>query len=253
MSELAVPLRHTGVAGQPVLLLLHGLSSSGSSWGPFAATLPGDVSWLAPDLPGHGRSPSEPPYSFGQFAYACARAAAELPPGPLTVVGHSLGGAVALLLGTGLFGLDVSQVVTIGTKVTWTSDELDGARAVAAKPSKIFDNEQQALGFWRRVAGVGPAVEQDPDDVVVPSGAGWRLGYDQATAALGAAPVEALMAMVTDSVVVRGETDPLLSAADAARLDPNFITVEATGHSPHVEDPRQLATRLGLIPTPAVY
>ncbi len=116
----------------------------------------------------------------------------------------------------------------------------------------MFADQQQALGFWRRVAGIGPDVVGDPADVVVERDGGWQLRYDPATAALGSAPVEELLALVTgDAVIVRGESDPLLSAADAALLDPGFITVEATTHSPHVEDPQQLATRLGLIPTPA--
>lgn len=246
MTELAVPLRHTGAPGAPVLLLLHGLASSGATWSRFAAALPAEFSWLAVDLPGHGRSAHNGPYSFGQFAQATAQAVRPLPDGPLTVVGHSLGGAVALLLGSGLFGLPVSRVVLIGTKLTWSPAELDSARAVAAKAPKVFATRADAESFWRKVAGIDQEAVVDSADVVTEDGGGWRLSYDQAAAALGAAPVRALLPLVAGEVVIaRGEHDPLLSAADAAALDAHTVTVAGTGHSPHVEDPRQLAGQLG--------
>jgi len=46
-------------AGEPVLLLLHGLGATGDVWHAWRPLLtrrwPGR--WLAPDLPGHGGSP----------------------------------------------------------------------------------------------------------------------------------------------------------------------------------------------------
>lgn len=250
-SDLAIPLLAAGggASAGPSAVFVHGLASAGRSWAGFARTLPAGLGWAAVDLPGHGRSGRRKPYSFGHMATEVGRVCATLP-GPVTVVGHSLGGAVALLVGTGLFGADVQRVVTIGTKVRWTDAEIQRARAVAAKPAKVFGGRDDALDFWRRVAGVPGDVALGDElvaDVLAEDDGGWRLSYDPAVAGLGAAPVPELTAMnAAEVVVVRGELDELLTAADAdAAGGGAVVTVPGCGHSPHVQDPRLLATLLG--------
>jgi pimeloyl-ACP methyl ester carboxylesterase len=244
-SDLAVPLAFPGDG--PSVVLVHGLASAGRSWAGFAEALPAGVGRVAVDLPGHGRSARRTPYSFGDMAAEVGRVCATLP-GPVTLVGHSLGGAVALLVGTGLFGADVRRVVTIGTKVRWTAAELARAHAVARKPAKVFGGRDEALHFWRRVAGVPadtPLGDELVADVLAEDAGGWRLSYDPAVAGLGAAPVRELTAInKAEVIVVRGELDELLPAADAAGGG-TVLTVPGCGHSPHIEDPRLLATLLG--------
>ncbi|MEI4272707.1 alpha/beta fold hydrolase [Klenkia sp. LSe6-5] len=85
-----------GTAG-PVLLLLHGLLGSGASFGPALDELARDHRVLAPDLVGHGLS--EKPagdYSLGSFATQARDLLTVLDVDAATVVGHSLGGGVAL-------------------------------------------------------------------------------------------------------------------------------------------------------------
>ncbi|AIJ25511.1 alpha/beta hydrolase fold protein [Amycolatopsis methanolica 239] len=74
------------------------------------------------DLPGHGRSEPLPRYSFG----ALAAAVAEVVPAGTTVavLGHSLGGVVALTLASGWFGVRVSGACGLGMKVRWSDEEL---------------------------------------------------------------------------------------------------------------------------------
>lgn len=239
----------TNVSGS--VLLLHGLASAARSWDGFAAQLPEGLECRAPDLRGHGanRDAAAAPYSFGALALDAARLAATLPP-PVTVIGHSLGGAVALLVGSGLFGVHVDRVVAIDTKVRWTEAELDRATAVAGRAPKLFTTHEEALRFWRLVAGVPAETAVDEslaDAVLTTEGGSWRLSYDLAVAALGAAPVQALIALCEAEVqLVRGEDDPMVSADDIALpgiLAP--ITVPGSGHSPHVERPEELARLLG--------
>lgn len=77
--------------GDRRVLLLHGLTSSGATWWRLADALAADGYRVhAPDLRGHGRSPRAD-------AYAVADYVADLESGPWDlVVGHSLGGAVAV-------------------------------------------------------------------------------------------------------------------------------------------------------------
>jgi pimeloyl-ACP methyl ester carboxylesterase len=103
-----------GGRGEPVLALLHGLGATGDVWDGWRPLLarrwPGR--WVAPDLPGHGGSPPLDDYTFDGFAAAVAGA---IPPGAEPVVlGHSLGGAVALALASGDFGVPVRAVIGLG-------------------------------------------------------------------------------------------------------------------------------------------
>ena len=75
-------------------LLIHGLSSNSTTWWRVADALKSD-GWgvTTPDLRGHGTAPRAASYSFADYA-------SELPPGPWDlIVGHSLGGTIAVLLG----------------------------------------------------------------------------------------------------------------------------------------------------------
>jgi pimeloyl-ACP methyl ester carboxylesterase len=90
-----------GGTGEPTLLLLHGLGGTGEVWRGLEEQLaerwPGN--WIVPDLPGHGRSVENAPYSFGRMTAAVAEAVTGV--GPLVVLGHSLGGVLALTLSSG--------------------------------------------------------------------------------------------------------------------------------------------------------
>lgn len=79
------------------VLLLHGLGSAGPVWSRVAEVLAdGDHSCLAPDLRGHGESPRAPDYTLDGYAEDVIKTCS----GPWDlVVGHSLGGAVAVRAG----------------------------------------------------------------------------------------------------------------------------------------------------------
>ena len=80
--------------GEP-LLLVHGLGGSAANWLALAPLLLPGRRLIVPDLPGHGGS--DPlPAAASLTAYADNLAA--LLEGPAAVVGHSLGGAIALRL-----------------------------------------------------------------------------------------------------------------------------------------------------------
>src|SRR5688572_8069530 len=110
-----------GGEGEPLLLLLHGLGATGdvwSGWWPaLARRWPGR--WLAPDLPGHGGSAALPAYTFDALAEALVPLVE--PAGRTVVLGHSLGGVVALALAA---RSSVAAVVGLGIKVSWNDEEL---------------------------------------------------------------------------------------------------------------------------------
>jgi pimeloyl-ACP methyl ester carboxylesterase len=119
MGELRV---QRGGDGEPQLLLIHGLGGTGDVWRGWRPLLeerwPG--AWLAPDLPGHGRSAPLPAYTFDALAAALVDAVGDH---QTVVFGHSLGGVVGLALAA--TGTAVSAVVGLGIKVAWTDEELE--------------------------------------------------------------------------------------------------------------------------------
>jgi pimeloyl-ACP methyl ester carboxylesterase len=77
----------------PPLLLVHGLGGAAWNFSELAPLLPGRR-LIIPDLPGHGASSPLPAPSLAGFADLLA----EILDGPVDVLGHSLGGVVALRL-----------------------------------------------------------------------------------------------------------------------------------------------------------
>jgi pimeloyl-ACP methyl ester carboxylesterase len=253
-------------AGDPVLLLLHGLGATGEVWSGLVESLrdrwPGTV--LVPDLPGHGRSEPLSRYSFGALAGAVASA---LPPGPVAVLGHSLGGVVGLTLASGWFGVRVPAVCGLGIKVRWTPEELAKAAELAARPAKVFGTREEAMDRALKVAGlaglvpslesgVAPVAEADVMTAVVVAAAtaaglvaeptglvpeGWRLSLDQAAFGVGEPDLPGLLTACRASVVLAaGERDPMSPRAHLVELRPDAVELAGLGHNAHVEDPSAL-------------
>src|SRR5215207_1010858 len=81
----------------PVLLLLHGIANSSETWEPVAADLAEHFTVVAPDLLGHGASATpRGDYSLGAHASGARDVLTALGIERATVVGHSLGGGIAM-------------------------------------------------------------------------------------------------------------------------------------------------------------
>src|SRR5215217_2423117 len=81
----------------PLLLLIHGITSSSANWEPVLPLLEERFTVVAPDLLGHGAS-AKPQGDYSLGAYACLVRDLLLALGHerATIVGHSLGGGVAM-------------------------------------------------------------------------------------------------------------------------------------------------------------
>lgn len=103
-----------GDEAAPPLLLIHGNRDHARTWDSVAMRLKERYCVYAVDLRGHGDSAWSVggQYSMPEFVLDVATLGRELGRSPLTVVGHSLGGAVALNY-AGLFPQHVSKVAAI--------------------------------------------------------------------------------------------------------------------------------------------
>ena len=85
------------VGSGPALLLLHGLGCDHTTWEPVIQALARRYTVIAPDLLGHGRSDKpRADYSVGGYANGMRDLLTVLGIDKVTVVGHSLGGGVAM-------------------------------------------------------------------------------------------------------------------------------------------------------------
>ncbi|WP_040453910.1 alpha/beta fold hydrolase [Kribbella catacumbae] len=218
------------------LAVLHGLGANGRVWDGWAQPR------VAPDLPGHGSAASLPQYTFEAMATALAET---LPVRRgLVVVGHSLGGVIALELASGRYGVQVDRVIALGVKVTWSADDLGRAGALAQKPIAWFDDRADAAARFLKVSGLQGLV--DPASEVVEQGlrqvdGRWRLAMDPGTWGVGAPEMAKLIAASqADVVLTRGELDPMNTDAELAALHDQVVTLPGLGHNAHVEDPSAL-------------
>ncbi len=103
-----------GDEGKPPLMLIHGGRDHCRNWDRVALSLHDRYAIYAPDLRGHGDSAWSlgGMYSLPEFVLDIGTLAANLSDGPLTIIGHSLGGAIALQY-AGTFPDGVAKVVAI--------------------------------------------------------------------------------------------------------------------------------------------
>ena len=252
----------SGAAG-PVVVLLHGIASRAAQWEQVMTVLGEHCRVIAPDLLGHGLS-AKPrgDYSLGAHACGVRDLLAALGHDRVTLVGHSLGGGIAMqfayqfperierlaLVNAGGLGRDVSPFLRAAT--------LPGAELVLPV----------IAGSWVRTAGRGL------DHLV---GRWAPAGLREALYGFGslgdAATREAFIHTARSVIDVRGQRvdgrDRLYLAADlpllvvwgekdaiipvehgravGAALPTARVEVFArSGHFPHLTEPRRLAALL---------
>ena len=151
----------------PPLLLLHGLGGAASNWSELAPLLARRSRLLVPDLPGHGGSsplPSAP--TLNPFADVVATVAEHEGMLPAAVVGHSLGGLVALRLALRRPGSVEALVLAAAagissatrTQETWIT------LLVLARPARLVAPYRRVIARvpWLRYAVFWPWEVADP-------------------------------------------------------------------------------------------
>lgn len=108
-------LHHTTVGnGESLVVFIHGLFGQGKNFTRIASNIKDVATSLLVDQPNHGRSPWTVTFSLDEQAALMADWLRETIPGPATLVGHSLGGKVAMRLALQHPEL-VSQLMVVDT------------------------------------------------------------------------------------------------------------------------------------------
>jgi pimeloyl-ACP methyl ester carboxylesterase len=157
------PVSYTEAGSGPVLLLIHGLGGSSENWRAVVEPLARDHTVIVPNLPGHGLSgPGPGDYSVGGLAAGLRDLLVLLGHRRATLVGHSLGGGIAMqfayqfpeiverlvLVSSGGLGPEVSPLLRAaslpgaGPFIAATAPML---RALAARMQR-FESSRRPLG-----------------------------------------------------------------------------------------------------------
>ena len=245
----------------PALLLLHGLGCDHTTWQPVIQALSRRYTVIAPDLLGHGRSDKpRADYSVGGYANGMRDLLTVLGIDKVTVVGHSLGGGVAMqfayqfpertermiLVAPGGLGPEVSAALRAVTLPGFHT-----AMGVVTLPGV----RHLTTAYLRGLAASGLSITRDLDEVaaiidsfkdpqarnairhVVSAVIDWR---GQIVTMADRAYLTAAMPMCviwgTDDSVI-----PVRHAGNAAEMAPG-CTVEVignAGHFPHKDHPQR--------------
>ncbi|MGI9162242.1 MAG: alpha/beta fold hydrolase [Mycobacterium sp.] len=159
--------------------MIHGLTGYGERWSSLADGHLADVTVLAPDLIGHGRSTYAAPWTIDANVAALATLIEDEADGPVVVVGHSFGGAVALHLAARCPDLVAGLVLldpAIGLDGNRMRDVAEAALSSPDYPDREEARAEKLSGAWADVPPEHMDTELDRHLIELPSGRyGWRL------------------------------------------------------------------------------
>jgi len=234
-------------AGQPVLVLLHGLSANGAVWFPLAEKLRFQGKILIPDLRGHGRSPHAKHYGYGQHAADVAELLS--PQDSIFIVGHSMGGAVGMTLASGWFGVEVKAIVAFSTKTDFSREELGKLATLARAPVRWLETRALAAERFLRVTGLEGLLGADAPAVaagITELQGRYRLSADPATVTAAGPPFEQIVAAARSKITLAcGSNDPMVKISELRQLAKDAVELPGLGHNLHVEDPQALLRLMG--------
>jgi 3-oxoadipate enol-lactonase len=246
---------HVQRSGQgPLLLLLHGIGSSRTSWSKQIDRLQGEFTCVAPDLPGYGDSPD--PVLPGLDGFVAAIAGV-LEGRSAHVVGVSFGALAALALVRRHPALVQSLILSDATLGRARLPEAERARWLQGRLA--LANELATRSLERAAEIASP---QAPPHVIEEIAMHMRrarpAGYIEVAKAIAATDAEPWLREVEQpALVICGEDDSVTGLATSQTLvrqlrRARLVTIAAAGHAPHIEQADRFASALrGFLAEPA--
>jgi pimeloyl-ACP methyl ester carboxylesterase len=247
----------------PLLLLIHGMAGSLDTWRSVIDPLARNATVLAVDLPGHGgSSPGGGDYSLGSLASGLRDLLLALGHDRATVVGHSLGGGIAMqfsyqfpemterlvLVSSGGLGVEVSPVL----------------RAAALPGANLFlsvtaEATRRGSGFARRVLRAAHPTSGLEEligsyaSLADPDRRSAFLATIRSVVGLNGQTVNAgdrlYLAQEIPVLLIWGADDPIIPVAHAyatheALPASKLVVFDGVRHFPQVEAPERFVTAL---------
>ena len=245
-----------GEGNGPALVLIHGFLASHREFDDVIDPLAQRFHVIAPDLPGFGESekPNPTRYAYGieTFAEAIADLIAAFGVGRAAVIGHALGGAVALTLAANHAEL-VQRLVVVDPLCYPFPLRLRSRLALMPVIGGIVFKQLYGRALFRShfrddVFSPGfeiPLERIDEHYAFFNTPAARESAHAVMRAMLDTRPVVARLTRITaPTLVVWGCADRIYPAAMASRLVREIaganLEIMDCGHSPHEERPREL-------------
>ncbi len=251
---MALQLSHSDLGHGETLIILHGLFGSKRNWGSIAKALSSDHRVLALDLRNHGDSPWDADMRYEAMAEDLGRFIHQHNLAPTTVVGHSMGGKVAMAAALARPG-QIRRLVIVDIAPAPTGSELHAyIEAMAEVPLGAIANRDEA-GEYLEYAVPDPVVRGFLLQNLVRDGDRYRWRINLAALDDG-------MAEITDfpqitpgrsyagpTLFIAGGRSPYIKPHHHAiihRLFPHaeIRIISGAGHWVHAEAPRQFLDML---------
>ncbi|MFJ3667445.1 alpha/beta fold hydrolase [Streptomyces sp. NPDC090106] len=142
VGPVTLAYRRYGRGDAPAVLLLHGAAAHSGWWDEVAPLLASTHHVVAADLSGHGDSSHRSAYSAETWSAEVAAILGATTDGPAVVVGHSMGGLVAIAAAARSPRL-VSSLVLVDTRLP-----LSGL-PTPTRPPRLFRSDTEALDRFR--------------------------------------------------------------------------------------------------------
>ena len=238
--------------GGPTLVMLHGFTADNQSWGPLEKAIGAGPALIRIDLPCHGKSPLRRVTGFAALARMMVEAFDEAigDIGPVHLIGHSLGGALAIaiadirprrvaslnLIAPAGLGPEIDASTLLGiARATKAEGLAPWLRQLTANPDIISDSYAEAAMRARSDAAIR-AAQTDMADAILADG---TQTFDVQAA---------LHRLTAPTKIIWGRQDRIIPCrhATSQRTDAAIHLLDGAGHIPQMECPDRVARIIGL-------
>lgn len=227
------------------VLFVHGFPLSRAIWQPQIEALAPSHRVLAPDLRGHGESSATAGvYTMDVFAGDLQTLIVERQCGPVVLVGHSMGGYISFAFYR-KFPQSVRGLILFCTRATADSEEGKSVREHLAQRAEregpVAVADQMLPKMLAASASVRPDLLEQIRQIILATSVNCLAGSLRGMAARASA-LELLPQITVPSLVVAGENDFIIPAAESAAMAnaiPNarLVMIPQAGHLASLENP----------------
>jgi pimeloyl-ACP methyl ester carboxylesterase len=249
-----------GAADRPPVILLHGITGHARVWDHLASRLLPGHRVLALDQRGHGDSDAAPDddYGVGTMADDVAAVAASLRLDRFALIGHSMGGRIAIKYAADHAArLDRLVIIDIGPEINLAG--LQRVRDMMAHSPERIESEEWAVEYIRRGnplqdldmlrERVRHGLKRRPDGELTWKYAKGLRDMMRAGRRDAVDLWEPLPRITCPTLVVRGAESDILSADVAKKMterlpDGRLIEVEGAGHTVPADRPEEFVRQI---------
>ena len=160
-----------GNESAPSMLFVHGIHDHGRTWDDLAVEFAAHYHVVAPDLRGHGDSQwlHGSSYQYLDYVYDLHQLVQQAGLGPVTLIGHSMGGAIAALF-AGIYPELIAKLVIIEGIGLWSAMQppvpvrdsirawVEGTRELSARLPRRYADLSEA---YQRMQQANPQLSED--------------------------------------------------------------------------------------------